>query len=312
MKRRYNVDVKRPWILPGSKILTSLSIMIQTFTKEHEDVVIQTPVYNMFEFVINQNNRKLVENPLINENGTYSMDLVHLENCFKSGAKLLVLCNPHNPVGRVWGKEEIRELVHLCKKYDVYLISDEIHADLIMENHIFYSVAHHNHDYEKIIIVNAPSKTFNLAGLQISNYVIPHNKTRNIIKKSLLKSFLGTPNLLAIEALKTAYTKCDDWLEAQNKHIYENYLLLRDFLNQNHEKIGITPLEGTYLVWLDVRYLNQSSEALLKHLGKYDIVLASGKAYGNQCEGYLRMNIACSKEQLLVGLNRFSKAINDL
>jgi len=309
-KRRYDVTIKNHWIVPSSKVLSGLSFLIQKLTDENDPVMLQSPVYNVFEPLINLNNRPLVDNALVFNNNTYSIDFEMLEKQFKKGIKLLVFCNPHNPVGRVWSYEELSRLVTLAKAYDVYILSDEIHGDLIMENQTFVSLGKFFEDYEKIVVISAPSKTFNLAGLQGSNMIIPNKNIREKMKKKLSKNFLSSPNMMALTAIKTAYSVCDDWLEAQNDHIYNNYLKVKECLATYN--ISLAPLEGTYLLWIDFRPLKQTSDALFNHFLKYDIALAKGTAYSKAYDGFMRMNVAVSKEQLDEGLSRLKKALDAL
>jgi len=301
-ERRYGVSVKRNWILAAPKVLNALSFLINELTDEKEKVAIQTPVYNMFPPVVKDNGRRLIENALIKEKGRYQMDLKTLEKQFQSGVRILILCNPHNPVGRVWTEAELGALVSLCRRYDVHLISDEIHADIIMDDHRFVSLAHYIESYSKISIVNAPSKTFNIAGIQVSYLIIPDNTLRSALKKTYKALFLSTPNALGMTALKAAYTECDDWLEAQNRHIAANYRYLKDFFDGHIGKDLVTPLEATYLVWVDIRFTGLTSKAFVEGLAQKGAVLASGRDYGVHGEGYVRINIACSTSQLKQGL----------
>ena len=311
-QRRYQLNIKKNWIITAPKVLTALSIIIDGLSSKKAAIVIQTPVYNVFFPAIKQNGRKVVENKLTQKNGHYTMDIKDLEKHFKAGAEMLLLCSPHNPVGRIYTTDELARIVALCKQYGVTLVSDEIHADLVMPNHQFVSLGKFFNDYDNIILVSAPSKTFNLAGLQSANIVVPNNENRKKLKAYMRKRFLYAPNVLAIEAIKTAYTLCDDWVDAQNMHIYQNYQILQSFLNQYNPAITLTSLEGTYLAWIDFSCYQMKSDALNDHFMKFNVALASGINYGLHCDGYLRMNLACSKAQLEDGLRSLKKALDAL
>ncbi len=308
-ERRYQTTINPSWILPSSKVLSLLSTAIDVYTNQNDQVLIQTPVYHVFFPLVNQNHRTLIENPLCYSDGKYTMDFNDLETSFKNGVKLMVLCNPHNPVGRVWRYDELDSLVRLCKKYDVILLSDEIHADLILDPNRFVTVGNFFNVYKNIIIVHAPSKTFNLAGLHSAYAVIPSSKLRNALKSTLLKRFTLGQNAMAIEALITAYTQCDDWVDAQNKHISDNYKILSSFLIEHYPNSQLAPLEGTYLAWLDFTKYRYSCKEMDSFLINQGIKLSQGSDFGKQCDGFLRMNLAVSKNQLIEGLGRFKKAI---
>ncbi len=303
MENRHHVSVKKPWIVPAPKVLTSMSMMIEAFTGADDKIAIQTPVYHVFFDVVKLSGRKLVENPLDDENG-YAMDYAHLERCFQDGVKMLFLCSPHNPVGRVWKKEELQKLVELCKAYDVYLVSDEIHADLILPGHTFVSAGTFFEDYENILVVNAPSKTFNIAGLHAANVVVSTPALRRTLKATMRKFFIGTPNALALTACQTAYEQCDAWVDAQNEHIRANYELTKSFFEENVPEAKVSDLQGTYLLWIDLRAFNVKGKDIYEGLMAHGIVVGEGKRYGVQCDGFIRVNLACSKAQLLEGLRR--------
>ena len=184
------------------------------------------------------------------------------------------------------------------------MVSDEIHADLIMPGHTFVSTGAFFEEYEKILVVNAPSKTFNIAGLHTANVFVFDPKLRRALKKTMRKNFLGTPNVLALLACKSAYEKCDDWVDAQNAHIQSNYELVKSFMAENIPEARVTTLEGTYLLWIDLRAFGVSGEQIYQGLMAQGVVVGEGKKYKPQCDGFIRLNVACSKEQLLEGLRR--------
>ncbi len=305
-ERRYGLAIDKDWILPAPKVLTALAVMIRALTKKGAKILIQTPVYNNFPPLAEANNRILVKNSLRKENGRFVMDFSRLEEQFAAGVEAMVLCSPHNPVGRVWQKEELARLVALCKQYGVYLLSDEIHADIIMEDHRFISAGEYFDDYKRIAVVTAPSKTFNIAGLHSANIIIKDESLRKQTKRALRSLFLGAPNLLAMEALKAAYTGCDYWIDAQNHHVQKNFETLRAAFSSWNEDVYVAPLEGTYLAWVDVSTFGLTGETAAERLARVGIVVADGGVYGEEGKDYLRINLACSREQLEEGLSRMA------
>lgn len=308
-QRRYQTKIDSSWILPSSKVLALLSTAIDVYSKPKDKILIQTPVYHVFYPLINYHKRTLITNPLLYENGYYTMDFNDLEARFKQGVKVMVLCNPHNPVGRVWSYQELERLVDLCKTYDVLILSDEIHADVIMTPYQFTSINQFTERYHKLMVIHAPSKTFNIAGLHSAYAVVPSKLLREKLKSTLIKRFMFGSNTFAIEALITAYSSCDNWVDAQNKHVQENYQTLKAFLSKYYSKSVLLPLEGTYLAWLDLRAYQSSSKKLAEIFKNVGIVLSEGLTFGAQCDGFMRMNLAVSKEQLEEGLKRFRKAL---
>lgn len=302
VKRRYNYEIEKKDIIPTTGVVSSLFYLVLALQDESEGVIVQTPVYNPFFDIITKNNKKIITNPLINKNGKYTINYKDLEAKMIAGNKIMILCNPHNPVGRCYTKEEIEKIVDLCKKHDVYLLSDEIHCDIILNNYSFTSVMEFYEKYEKIIALFAPSKTFNLAGLMGSNVIIRNEELREKFEETLEKYFYEGPNVLSLTASKAAYTLCDKWVDDQRKHITNNFKVLKKYFKDNMPRVKVTNLEATYLVWLDFRYLNISCEELNNGLINEGVYLNKGCMYCEDYEGFLRFNIACSKEEMLKGL----------
>ncbi len=310
--RHYQVQVRKHWVLSGSKVLNAISSLIRVFTDEGDSVLIQPPVYHVFKPLIEKSHRKVVDNTLIQVDGTYRIDFEGLESAFKDGVKVMVFCNPHNPVGRVWTPEEIKRLVALTDRYGVLLISDEIHADVIDAKHRFHSLGHYLEGYDHIIIVSAPSKTFNVAGLKSAHIIIANNTLRQTFKAFHEGSFQSGLNVMALTALKTAYTVCDDWVAAQNKHIETQHELAINALKEV-EGITVYKPEGTYLLWVDVSKLMASGEAFAEALfTQAHMQVAPGEQFGPGGEGFIRMNLACSTAQAKAGLNRLIKVAQTL
>lgn len=303
----HQINIKKEWILPGPGMIPTLSAILRTFVQPGEDIIIQPPVYNHFYHFFENSEISLVENDLIFEGGNYQIDFDDLE--FKASnpnTKLLLLCNPHNPVGRVWKKSELETMAEICSKHQVMVVSDEIHADLVFEGHQhipFISIAE-KYNLQSVTC-GSPCKTFNLSGLPIS-YAISNNKnTLNEIHKTFEIQETSYPNPIAVTALISAYKSGKEWMEELKIYLYENYQFLLEFVNQNLPEIKVIPLEATYLVWLDCRLLNQTSEELSKILLEQEKLWVNpGTLYGNAGEGFLRINIGCPREILADGLAR--------
>ncbi len=311
--KRHGWDICPNWIVPTGAIVPNISFLLEVLTKEKDGVIIQPPVYDPFVSIINATNRTLIENDLIlTDDDKYEINFIELEEQMKSGAKVLIFCSPHNPVGRVWDRVELEKIVSLCKKYNVYLISDEIHWDLIIGDKQHITIGQFEEDYDKIIICISASKSFNIAGLETSNFIIPNEDIRSKFQNWLYSRYLFCPNTLGMQACMAAYSKSEEWLDNQIKHIKENYDFVLEFANINMPKVKVAPLEGTYLVWFDFRYLNKTSDELVELFAKHGAGLNSGAHYGKGYEGFIRMNIACPKKQLSDGLICMKNAINNI
>lgn len=307
-KNEYGYIITKEEVITTPGILVSLNVIVRTLCKKK--VLINAPVYYRFHYLGGNNDKELVINELKNNSGRYEIDFLDLEEKLKE-VDMFVLCNPHNPVGRVWTSDEIKRIVELCKKYDVILVSDEIHCDLILFNHNFTSVGKFINEYDKIIIATAPSKTFNIAGLQVANTIIPNVNLRNIVKRELSSLSIGNPNLFAIYATIVAYRDCKGFVNKQNKHIEKNYLFLKDFFSKNITKARVSPLEGTYLAWVDMSFLGMDSNTMVNKMTEYKVIVSDGKIYGDSGNGFIRINLACSHEQLEEGLKRINRFVQD-
>ena len=307
--RRYQYRIEKDWIVTTPGIVPALFFAINALTTPEAKIIIQSPVYNPFYSVIINNNRKILENKLLPIDNTYQMDFINLEALLKEGAEMMILCSPHNPVGRVWTEAEILKVVKLCKQYNCLLVSDEIHCDLVFKEYPFISIGKYFHLYDKMIICTAPSKTFNIAGLMTSNIIIKDLTLREKFKRELSIRSIGDPNLFGIEACKAAYTKCDDWLEAQVKHIQKNAMLVNQYFKKHIPEAKIAKLEGTYLMWIDMRFMHLTSETLVKKLIDYGIFVNPGAMYGADYDGFIRLNIACPQQQLQKGLEIIGKFV---
>lgn len=309
-RENHRFTIEKDWILPVPGMILSLSAIVRTFLKPDENIVLQTPVYNHFFSIIESCSCNLLENNLIYEDGTYQIDFNDLEiKASDPKTKMLLISNPHNPVGKVWKKSDLQKIAEICSTCDVMVVSDEIHADLVFENdrHIpFASIAA---DYDLLSVTcGSPCKTFNLSGLPIS-YIISQNK---MILKQIYKTLEVQetiyPNPIAADALIAAYTKGKDWLDELKIYLWENYQFLLKFCEKHLSEIKVIPLQATYLVWLDCSFFGKTSDELSKILlDEEKLWLNPGTMYGKAGEGFLRINIACPRETLIEGLKKLEK-----
>lgn len=312
VEKRHGWRIKPSWLLYSPGVVTSLHMAIQTFTKPGEEVVIQTPVYAPFYSVVTAHDCKIVENPLLEENGTYQMNFEHLETCFQEGAKTMILCNPHNPVGRVWTKEELERLAKLCQTYDVLLLSDEIHADLIHEGYQHIPVASLSEDMSKrTITFLSPSKTFNLAGLQVSYSIVEQEDMRLQLQETFSKQGFHMLNTMAVAAMEAAYTDGEEWLDGLLDILAVNRKLTEEALADT-PLIQIAPLEGTYLMWLDCRQMQLEQKELMDFFAqKAKLGFNDGIQFGEAGAGFVRMNIACPPETMKDALARLTNSLKE-
>lgn len=313
-KSQYNWEIQKDWIVFSAGIVPALSISVQAYTKESDNVLVQPPAYPPFFEMVTTNNRNLLYNPLQLENGTYKIDFEQLELQFQQGAKLMFLCSPHNPTGRVWTKEELTKLGSLCNMYDVTVVSDEIHADIIFANHTHTPFASLSEELaNRTITCIAPSKTFNIAGLQASIIIIPNKELRERFAAVQYRQGFHGLNIFAYEAIQSAYTKCNDWLTDLKGYMEENAAFATQFIETHIPKLTVVQPEGTFLLWIDCSKLGISAEERTKLLvenGK--IVLEPGEKYGAGGEHFIRLNIGCPRSVLEEALCRVQRAFSSV
>ena len=306
IKRHYYYDISTDEIVVTPGVVNGLYFIVKLFTNPGDDIVVSTPVYNPFYSVIEKNGRNIVRNPLIEDKDTYKIDFFDLEEKLQN-AKMFILCNPHNPIGRVWTKDEMDMIVRLCKKYNCILVSDEIHGDIIHKPNVLCSAGSYLSEYDKIIICTAPSKTFNVAGLCDSNIIIRNKEFREKFEEDL-DNYSIEPNVFGLSTCLSAYTKGDKWAGDQNKYIYENYLIVKDYFNKNINEAVVYKLEGTYLTWINLKYLGLEQDKLMDRLMKCGVLVGNGTVYDKNYIGYIRLNLACGRNQLLDALDKIRKA----
>lgn len=303
----HQFKMKKEWIITGPGMIPTLSAIVRTFVNPGENIIIQPPVYNHFYHTVENCNVGLVENNLIYENGNYRIDFDDLElKASNPKTKLLLLCNPHNPVGKVWERNELEKVAEICSRHHIMVVSDEIHADLVFDGHQHISFASVASNYNlNSVTCGSPCKTFNLASLPISYLISENSEVLSEINKTFEIQETSYPNPIAAEALIAAYKNGKAWMEELKIYLYQNYQYLLEFVNLNLPEIKVAPLEATYLVWLDCTSLNKSSDDLSNILLEQEkLWVNSGTMYGKAGEGFLRINIGCPKEHLIEGLKR--------
>lgn len=311
-KRRHSWRVEKDWVLFTTGVVPALSAIIKALTHPGDKVLVQTPVYNCFFSSIRNDECEMVANPLIYRNGAYSIDFDDLEKkAADPRVKLLLLCNPHNPAGRVWTRQELTRIGEICLKNDVFVVADEIHCELVYPGHQYIPFASISEDFlHSSVTCTSPSKAFNLAGLQVANIFAPNPAVRKKIDKALNVNEVCEINPFAVEALIAAYNEGEKWLEELRQYLLGNYNYLKRFFEEQLPQFPVLALEGTYLVWVDCSVLKQSSEEIVKMLLEKEMLWVNeGSMYGEAGDGFIRINIACPRQLLIEGLNRIARAL---
>ena len=303
--RRHGWEISDGSIISAPGVVTAVSAILQALTEPGDKVIMQTPAYNCFFNCISNNGLTLSDNKLLYDNGRYSIDWEDLEEKAKDPkAKLLLLCNPHNPSGRVWTRSELERIADICLKNNVFVISDEIHCELTFPGHDYTPYATISEEAKKhSLSCVSPSKAFNIAGLQNAMIVVEDRKLRDIIEHTAETNEICDFNPFGVEAVMAAYNDSEQWLDALREYLWDNYLYLSDFFAEHFPEYKVTPLEGTYLVWVECSASGMSSEALAeKILKEKKVMFNPGKMYGD--DNFLRINIACPKATLVEALDR--------
>jgi len=309
-KRHHGWTIQREWIMLCPGVVPTLHAAVMAFTAPSESVIVQPPVYFPFFSSVTHTGRSLIKNPLSLQNNQYVIDFDHLEQCAKE-ARMLLLCSPHNPVGRVWHLNELKMLLKIAKKHDLLIFSDEIHADLIYPEHQHHVLATIATSTDNIITAVAPSKTFNIPGLGLSALIVSNVNHRKRMHAAFESMHVNAANPFSIAAFEAAYNGGDAWLEALLIYLTKTRDFVIDYLAAHLPQIKLIAPEGTYLLWLDCRALQLSDHALKKifieeaHLG-----LSPGNLFGEGGGGFMRMNIAAPKQIVSVALNNIKIALN--
>lgn len=312
MERHHGWKVEENWLIKTPGIVFALAMAVKAFSEKGDAVLINQPVYYPFSEVIADNERKIVDSTLIlGEDGRYHIDFADFEEkIVREKVKLFFLCNPHNPVGRVWTEEELLRLGNICKKHHVIVVSDEIHEDFVFrgKHHVFANL---REDFKEFTIVcTAPSKTFNIAGLQVSNIFIPNNELRRKFKKQIDAAGYSQLNAAGLAACEAAYKYGEDWYNAMISYVKENIAYTKSYIEKEIPRIKMIEPEGTYLVWIDFRGLNLKNGELEELIvDKAGLWLDSGAIFGPAGRGFQRINVACPRATLTEALQRLKEAV---
>jgi len=314
MKHRHNWEIQKGRISSSPGVVAGLTTAIETFSNPGDGVVVQPPVYFPFFDCVKGTTRKMVENPLKIESGRYTFDFDDLKSKIDKNTKLLLLCNPQNPGGMVWTREELTELANICIENSIMIISDEIHSDLIYDGHKHIPIASISKEIaQNCMVLMAPSKTFNVAGLASSIVIIPNKVNFVRYERALGVGHLGMGNIFGSVALEAAYKHGDGWLEQMLEYLWENYLFLENFFETNLPKVKVMKPEATFLIWLDFTEYGMKNRELLNYVSeKAKVGLNDGGKFGTGGDGWLRLNIGCPRSVLEEALERLGKAFDGL
>ncbi|MGG3468108.1 PatB family C-S lyase [Neobacillus pocheonensis] len=309
--KRHQWDIQSPWLLYCSGVVQAISTAINAFTNEGDKVLLQSPVYTPFFDMIEKNNRVVVNSPLVLDENRYQIDFAQFEKTLQQGCKLFLLCSPHNPGGRVWTKDELLKIGELCLEYNCLILADEIHSDIVYKQYHHIPIASLSDQLsEKVITLIAPSKTFNLAGLQASAVIIKNKAMRTQFQEQLKRQGVFTLNTFGIIGMEAAYREGENWLDELIDYLQDNKEYTIQYLTEHFPQITCIDSEGTYLLWLDCRGLGLSDKDLRNLLiQKGKLALEPGPKFGHGGEGFVRINIACPMDDLIEGLNRFKNAL---
>ncbi len=314
MRVQHGWEIERDWIVLTPGVVPCLSTVVMALTKEKEGVIVQPPVYFPFLSIADNTGRTLFENPLVLrldqfDHLRYEIDFDHFELCAKQ-AKILLLCSPHNPVGRVWHQDELARLLAIAKQHGLLILADEIHADLVYPDAKHMVLGKMDVDHTHVITAVAPSKTFNIPGLGLSALIAPHSPSRKAIELQLSKTGVSVANPFSLVAFEAAYRHGHDWLAGLMDYLQKTRDLVSTYFKQHIPQITVAPAEGTYLLWLDCRKLKLDDQQLQAfYLYQAKLALSPGAMFGSGGKGFMRMNIATSQANVLIALEKIKEAL---
>lgn len=309
--RRHGVTIERESVLLSPCVVTGLKLALRAVTKPGDGVLINPPVYGPFFMSIRSNGRKVVESPLVCDgDGRYTMDLADMEGKLASGeAKAVMLCSPHNPCGRAWSEEELTAVVALCRRYGAPIVCDEIHADFVYAPNTHHSILTIPGAREIAVMLCAASKTFNVAGLEQSAIVCCNEAVRKAIAEDMAASGVKAGNAFALAATRAAYTGCDAWLDGLMDYLAGSRDMVAAFVAERMPRVRLTPLEATYLMWLDCSALGFTQDELLARIRAAHVKVNDGLFFGEQGRGFIRLNIGCPRSQIREALTRLATVL---
>ncbi|MBT8932604.1 MalY/PatB family protein [Lactobacillus delbrueckii subsp. bulgaricus] len=306
---------KEDWCVFASGVVPAISAMVRQFTSPGDQILVQEPVYNMFYSVIEGNGRRVISSDLIYENSKYSVNWADLEEKLTTpSVRMMVFCNPHNPIGYAWSEEEVKRIAELCAKHQVLLISDEIHGDLVLTDEDITPAFTVDWDAKNwVVSLISPSKTFNLAALHAACAIIPNQDLRARAEESFFLAGIGEPNLLAIPAAISAYEEGHDWLRELKQVLRENFAYAREFLAKEVPEVKVLDSNASYLAWVDISALGMNAEDFCKYLReKTGLIIYAGNGYRGNGHEFVRINLACPKELVIDGMQRLKQGVLNL
>ena len=314
MRQKHQAEVTREEIVFCPRINVSSSICVETFTEEMDEVIINTPAYGPLYQAVVKNHRKVVESPLILENGSYKIDFAHLESVVTDKTKMFILCSPHNPVGRVWTREELEEVGAFCKKHDLLLFVDEIHGDIVAEGVTFTTALTLSETVrERLIVATSLTKTFNVPGVIVSYMIVPDEEIRSRIAQTIDRIGMHNPTIFAVAAVEHGYMECEEWYRQMLAYVNENETFTREFFAEHFPEFEILERQGTYLLWISYEKLGITEEELEKwFLEKANVSVYMGSVFGNQGRGFIRLNIASPRTMLKEAYERMAAVYSEL
>ena len=313
-EKHFGWKVEKEWLIKTPGVVFALAMAVKAYTKEGDAVLLQQPVYYPFSEVITDNHRRLINSPLQQIDGHYEINFEEFEQkIVEENVKLFLMCSPHNPVSRVWTREELEKLGDICKKHGVIVVSDEIHADFVFEgkHQVFADLKPEYKDFT--VICTSPGKTFNIAGLQASNILIPNEVLRETFAKQITAAGYSQISAPGIEAVIAAYAQGEEWYQEMKKYVGENITFLHEWMEEHIPQIKVTRTEGTYLVWMDFRELGIAEENLKDFVeNRAGLWLDGGKMFGESGSGFQRINVACPRKTLEKALTQLETAVKNL
>lgn len=310
-QRRFDCYIDKDWVIYSPSVIYSVSVLLRLLSQDNDAVLCFNPMYDAFFNVVEKNNRRLISCPLNNQ--TFQIDFKDFENKIKD-CQILLLCSPHNPTGRVWTQEELTQIIKICKKYQVKIISDEIHMDVILTNRKHQPILHYLSQYDQLYLVSSSSKTMNTPGLGGSYAILPNSQIRKqFLIQTKEKDFVNSASIMGMYACMVGYTQCDDYIDQLVDYIKGNMQYVETFLKENIPDFTFHIPESTYLAWIDVRNAPFTMDEIQKAFIEIgEVAIMDGKVYGENGRGFLRMNCGCPRSKLEEGLKRMKKAMDAL
>lgn len=312
MERRHGWRVDKEWITYTPGIISAISFAIDALTSPGDNVLVQTPIYDPFYSIIEDNGCHINENPLIFEDGVYSIDFEDLEARIDDRTKLMLICSPHNPIGRVWTEEELGRLAQICLRHDIIMVCDEIHSEIIYQGYSHTSLATLGREIEdRSIICTSPTKAFNIAGLQVANLIIANEEIRSRVREVIGKNHFVRPSIFGVEGLIGAYNEAEYWLDEVRDYIEGNKDYFMDYVDRRLPAIRVTEPGGTYVLWVDFSGLGMDQEELNRFLLEdCRLAVIDGGLFGDQGQLFQRINIACPRSYLVEALERIEEGLS--